>query len=87
MLNLLASLYSMGWVSDSRDETAKEITDRIVDAHTILSKLPDLRPGEVINEVLTDLVALCCQIHDVETVDKARRENLTVLICTENIFT
>lgn len=64
----------MRWVHDSRDEKAQKIIDRIVDSHTILTQLPDLRPGKVINEVLTDLVALCCQIHDADTIDKVRRE-------------
>jgi len=51
---------------DHKRAEALQICKRIINIHTELLKLNDLRPEARINRLLTDLVTLCSRIHSPE---------------------
>jgi hypothetical protein len=59
-----------------RDEIQK-ITETILQAYTILLK-SDLRPSEATNKLFGQLVSLCTQIHDLDTVQEVSTKLVTL---------
>lgn len=57
-------------LADARSEKAQWLVRSIVDTHAELLKLPHLRPGKAINQLLGDLVSICSEIHDRAIVEK-----------------
>ena len=57
-------------VVDPRIGNVQRLVRTIVDTHSELLKLPHLRPGKVINQLLGNLVTVCSEIHDRDTVAK-----------------
>ncbi|KAH7018361.1 Nicotianamine synthase [Microdochium trichocladiopsis] len=53
---------------ETRTRAARRISKTIIDTHRQLLLLPDLTPGELINSMLGDLVASCCEVHTTCTV-------------------
>lgn len=49
---------------DSKSAKAQSLVQTIVETHSELLKLPDLRPGKAINHLLGNLVSVCSEIHD-----------------------
>ncbi|KAI1269029.1 Nicotianamine synthase [Xylariaceae sp. FL1019] len=48
---------------------AEAIVDEIVEAHSTLVGLPDLRPSETVNTTLGNLVSLCIRVYDSRTTE------------------
>ncbi|AEO57122.1 hypothetical protein MYCTH_2302937 [Thermothelomyces thermophilus ATCC 42464] len=57
-------------LADSTSKQAQWLVQRIVETHAELLRLPHLRPGKVINQLLGNLVSACSDIYDQEVVDK-----------------
>ncbi|KAK4104458.1 Nicotianamine synthase [Parathielavia hyrcaniae] len=57
-------------VTDSRAEKVRWLVQSVVETHAQLLQLPHFRPGKAINHLLGNLVAVCSEIHDRDTVDK-----------------
>jgi nicotianamine synthase len=55
----------------ARCETVKRVAGAILQTHSALLELSDLRPGHATNQLLGNLVSLCTQIHDADTVGEA----------------
>ncbi|KAK3939644.1 putative nicotianamine synthase [Diplogelasinospora grovesii] len=55
-------------VEDAKSQTAQKLVQSIIATHMELLELPHFRPGKTIDELLGNLVSLCCQIHDQEIV-------------------
>lgn len=49
-----------------------EIASFIVGTHRELCALESYEPGELVNELFTNLVAVCSEVHDAETTRKVR---------------
>lgn len=54
---------------EERAAQVQNLVRRIVDTHAALLRLPHLRPGKIINQLLGDLVTLCSEIYDREVID------------------
>lgn len=57
-------------LADSTNKQVQWLVQHIVKTHAELLKLPHLRPGKVINQLLGNLVSACSDIYDQEVVDK-----------------
>ncbi|KAL2192127.1 Nicotianamine synthase [Thermothelomyces heterothallicus CBS 203.75] len=57
-------------LADSTRKQVQWLVQRIVETHAELLRLPHLRPGKVINQLLGNLVSVCSDIYDQEVVDK-----------------
>lgn len=62
-----------GQLVDSRADKVQWLVQTVVETHLELLKLPHLRPGNAINQLLGNLVSVCSEIHDRDTVDKVCR--------------
>ncbi|KAI1865544.1 hypothetical protein JX265_006308 [Neoarthrinium moseri] len=69
MANLITSLCSLKWRKARQSGKSREIVDYVVQAHSVLIELPDLRPGPVTNKTLGGLVSICSESHDPDTVE------------------
>lgn len=56
-----------------RRKKVQRIICCIIETHSDLLKLPHLRPGKIINQLLGNLVSVCSEIHDHDTVAKVIR--------------
>ncbi|KAL2145826.1 hypothetical protein VTI28DRAFT_6123 [Corynascus sepedonium] len=57
-------------LADSTSKNVQWLVQQIIETHSQLLKLPHLRPGKAINQLLGNLVSVCSEIHDQEVVDK-----------------
>lgn len=55
---------------DARAEKVHWLVQTVVQTHAELLKLPNLRPGKAINQLLGNLVSVCSEIHDRDIVEK-----------------
>lgn len=55
---------------DAKSQKVQWLVQNIVGTHAELLKLPDLKPGKAINQLLGNLVTVCSEIHDRDIVDK-----------------
>lgn len=60
-------------LADARSEKVQRLVRSITETHSELLKLPHLRPGKTINRLLGNLVSICSEIYDRDTVEKAGR--------------
>ncbi|KAK3307862.1 Nicotianamine synthase [Chaetomium strumarium] len=55
---------------DARSEKVHWLVQTVVQTHAELLKLPNLRPGKAINQLLGNLVSVCSEIHDRDIIEK-----------------
>ncbi|KAK4235197.1 putative nicotianamine synthase [Achaetomium macrosporum] len=57
-------------LADARSEKVRWLVQTVTQTHAELLKLPNLRPGKAINQLLGNLVSVCSEIHDRDTVEQ-----------------
>ncbi|KAL2256461.1 hypothetical protein VTK26DRAFT_1629 [Humicola hyalothermophila] len=77
-------------LADAKSQKVQWLVRNIVGTHAELLKLPDLKPGKAINQLLGNLVSICSEIYDRDIVEKVltNRQVLAILpslrqICAE----
>lgn len=57
---------------DAKSQKVQWLVETIAGTHAELLKLPDLKPGKAINQLLGNLVTICSEIYDRDVVDNVK---------------